>query len=83
MRKSGSHTDILTLVSIMKGCNATSGLRGKFETSPTEPMSIKYSQQWGETPIFWSLINNVYDAQKAGNKNSKTVLEFLAQEAWY
>lgn len=75
MRESGSHTDILTLVSIVKGSNATSGLRRKFETGPPEPMSTKYSQLRGDIPQ--SLTNNLYDAQKVGSKNSKNILKFL------
>lgn len=83
LRKSGSHTNILTFVSIVKGSNATSGLRRKFGTGPTEPMRTKYSQQRVEPPVFQSLINHLYDAQKVGNKNIKNMLKFLAQEAWY
>lgn len=83
MRKSSSHNDMLILISTMKRSKATSGLRGKFETGPKESMSKKYLQLWGEPPIFQSLINNLYDAQKVGNKNSENILMFLAQEPWY
>lgn len=80
---SSSHTDVLTLVSIVEGSNEPSVPRGQFETGPIEPMSTKYPQLPTRTPpVFKSLTNTIYDAgQKVGNQNSENILKFLTQDA--